>query len=126
MARYLLNLPLQLKQEAEALDKKQGVSPNQFIMWATAEKVDALSQQLDDPAFPLITYCRGASCAPTPVIRGTGVRVQDIVIAHEQWGMTAAESTAEYGLTTEADHLSQQELESYLWAQQPPCGRTRA
>ena len=59
MARYPLNLPQQLKQEAEALAQKQGVSLNQFIVWATAEKVGALSQQLDDPAFPQIAYRRG-------------------------------------------------------------------
>ena len=100
MARYPLNLPQQLKQEAEALAKKQGVSLNQFIMWATAEKVGALSQQLDDSDYPQITYRRGASGAPTPVIRGTGVHVQAIVIAHERWGMSAAEIAAEYGLTT--------------------------
>jgi len=99
MARYPLNLPQQLKREAEALARNQGVSLNQFILWATAEKVGALSQQLDDPAFPQITYRRGASGAPTPVLRGTGVRVQTIVVAHEQWGMTAAEIAEEYGLT---------------------------
>ncbi len=47
MARYPLNLPQQLKQEAEAWAQRQGVSLNQFILWATAEKVGALSQQLD-------------------------------------------------------------------------------
>jgi len=99
MARYPLNLPQQLKREAEALARNQGVSLNQFILWATAEKVGALSQQLDDPAFPQITYRRGASGAPTPVLRGTGLRVQTIVVAHEQWGMTAAEIAEEYGLT---------------------------
>ena len=99
MARYPLNLPQQLKQEAEALARQQGVSLNQFILWATAEKVGALSQQLDDPEFPQITYRRGASGAPTPVLRGTGLRVQAIVVAHEQWGMTAAEIAEEYGLT---------------------------
>jgi len=100
MARYPLNLPRQLKQEAEALARKQGVSLNQFILWATAEKVGALSQQLDDPEYPQITYRRGASGVPRPVIRGTGVRVQAVVIAHEKWGMTAEEIAAEYGLTT--------------------------
>ena len=99
MARYPLNLPQQLKREAEALARNQGVSLNQFILWATAEKVGALSQQLDDPAFPQISYRRGASGAPTPVLRGTGLRVQTIVVAHVQWGMTAAEIAEEYGLT---------------------------
>ncbi len=99
MARYPLNLPLQLKQEAEALAQKQGISLNQFILWATAEKVGALSQQLDDPAHPLVTYRRGAAGIPTPLLRGTGIRVQAIAIAHEQWGMSVAEIATEYDLS---------------------------
>ncbi|MDJ0753852.1 MAG: DUF433 domain-containing protein [Ardenticatenaceae bacterium] len=98
MARYPLNLPQQLKQEAEMWAKRQGVSLNQFILWATAEKVGALNQQLDDPDFPQITYRRGASGIPVPVIRGTGIRVQTIVIAHQEWQMTGAEIALEYGL----------------------------
>lgn len=100
MARYPLNLPQQLKQEAEALAQQQGISLNQFILWATAEKVGALNQQLDDPAFPQVTYRRGAAGIPTPVMRGTGIRVQTIAIAHEQWGMNAADIAAEYELST--------------------------
>ena len=99
MARYPLNLPQQLKQEAEALAQQQGISLNQFILWATAEKVGALNQQLDDPAFPAVTYRRGAEGIPTPTLRGTGIRVQVIAIAHEQWGMSAAEIAAEYELS---------------------------
>lgn len=99
MARYPLNLPQQLKQEAEELAQKQGISLNQFILWATAEKVGALNQQLDDPRFPQITYRRGAAGVPTPVLRGTGLRVQTVAVAREQWGMTAAELAAEYELS---------------------------
>ena len=99
MARYPLNLPLQLKQEAEALAQKQGISLNQFILWATAEKVGALSQQLDDPDYPLVTYRRGAAGIPTPLLRGTGIRVQAIAIAHQQWDMSVAEIAAEYDLS---------------------------
>ncbi len=98
MGRYPLNLPQQLKQEAEIWAKRQGVSLNQFILWATAEKVGALSQQLDDPAFPQITYRRGASGVPTPVLRSTGLRVQAVAIAHEKWGMSPAQIADEYGL----------------------------
>ncbi len=58
MSRYPLNLPTQLKQEAETLAAQQGVSLNQFVLWAVAEKVGALSKKLDDPAFPQITYRR--------------------------------------------------------------------
>ena len=99
MARYPLNLPQQLKQEAEAWAQKQGVSLNQFILWATAEKIGSLNQQLSDPDFPNITYRRGASGIPTPVLRGTGLRVQSVVIAHGAWGLAPAEIADEYGLT---------------------------
>lgn len=99
MARYPLNLPQQLKQEAETWAQRQGVSLNQFILWATAEKVGALKQQLDDPQFPQITYRRGAAGIPTPVIRGTGIRVQSVTIAHEQWQMSAADIAAEYDVS---------------------------
>jgi uncharacterized protein (DUF433 family) len=99
MARYPLNLPPDLKQTAEALAEAQGISLNQFILWALAEKVGALSQRLDDPAFPHITYRRGAAGVPTPVVRGSGVRVQTLVVAARRWGMTPEQLAGEYGLT---------------------------
>lgn len=87
MGRYALNLPAQLKREAEDLAAEQGVSLNQFILWAVAEKVGSLKQHLDDPAYPQITYRRGASGRPEPVLRGSGLRVQTVVVAAEQWGL---------------------------------------
>lgn len=98
MARYALNLPAQLKHEAEAWATTQGISLNQFILWAVAEKVGALKQQLDDPAFPHLTYRRGASGQPTAVVRGTGIRVQALVVAAHTWGFTPAQIAAEYDL----------------------------
>lgn len=99
MARYPLNLPAQLKVEAEQWAASQGVSLNQFILWAVSEKVGALSHQLDDPAFPHVVYRRGASAQPTPVLRRTGIRVQTLVVAHQQWGLSPAQIAADYGLT---------------------------
>jgi uncharacterized protein (DUF433 family) len=99
MSRYALNLPAQLKQEAEQWAVKQGVSLNQFILWAVAEKVGALKQQLDDLDFPQITYRRGASGRPVPVLRGTGLRVQTIVVASQDWGLSNQEIVAEYSLS---------------------------
>jgi uncharacterized protein (DUF433 family) len=99
MARYTLNLPVQLKQDAEAWAAQQGVSLNQFILWAVAEKVGALSHRLDDPAFPQITYRRGASDAPTAVVRGTGIRVQTLVVAAHTWGLTPVQIAAEYDVS---------------------------
>jgi len=102
MNRYSLSLPLNLKKEAEDWAKKQNVSLNKFIMWAVAEKVGSLKQNLDDPDFPHITYRRGAAGIPVPVIRGTGLRVQTIVIAAQQWGMEADQIAEEYDLNLES------------------------
>jgi uncharacterized protein (DUF433 family) len=98
MARYPLNLPERLKQDAEEQAAEQGVSLNQFILWAVAEKIGALGAEISDPRFPSITYRRGASGRPAPVIRGTGIRVQTVVIASQRWDGTPAQTAAEYGL----------------------------
>ena len=99
MARYPLNLPAKLKQEAEQWAAKQGVSLNQFILWSVAEKVGTLKQSLDDPAFPRVTYRRGAAGRPVPVLRGTGIRVQTAVVAAQHWNLTPDQIAAEYGVT---------------------------
>ena len=69
MARYPLNLPTMLKEDAELYAAEQGVSLNQFILWAVSEKIGSLRQRLDDPQFPHVTYKRGVY-GPTPVLRG--------------------------------------------------------
>jgi uncharacterized protein (DUF433 family) len=100
--RYPLNLPVELKQAAARLAKQQGISLNQFFLWSISEKVTELKTSLDDPAFPLVTYRRGASGIPTPTIRGTGVRVETIVVSHQRWGQPIAELAEEYGIPLEA------------------------
>lgn len=97
MTRYALNLPNELKRDAERLAKKQGVSLNQFILWSVAEKVGGLLQGLDDPDFPGITFRRGASGSLAPVLRGTGIRVQTLVIAAAH--RSVPEIAEEYDLT---------------------------
>jgi uncharacterized protein (DUF433 family) len=99
MARYPLNLPAQLKREAEEWAASQGISLNQFIMWAVAEKVGSLKQGLDDPAHPHVTYRRGTAGIPTPILRGTGIRVQTLVVAEQQWEWTPVQIADEYGLS---------------------------
>jgi len=96
MTRYALNLPNELKRDAERLAKKQGVSLNQFILWSVAEKVGGLLQALEDPDFPNITYRRGASGTLSPVLRGTGIRVQTIAIASQN--NSPAEIAEDYDL----------------------------
>lgn len=97
MSRYALNLPSDLKKEAEELAAQQGISLNQFIMWSVSEKVASIRQSLDDPKFPGITYRKGASGWVSPVIRGTGVRVQTIA-KHLSSGMQPDQIAEEYGL----------------------------
>jgi uncharacterized protein (DUF433 family) len=97
MTRYALNLPVNLKREAEQLAARQGISLNQFIMWSVSEKVASLRQELDDPNFPGITYRRGASGWVTPVIRGTGIRVQTIVVETQQ-GLNHEQIASEHEL----------------------------
>ena len=99
MSRYALSLPIQLKKEAEEWAQRQGNSLNQFILWAVAEKLGALRSQVDDPDFPRITYRRGASRRPTPVLSGTGIRVQTIVTAADKWGLSPLEIADQYGLS---------------------------
>jgi len=97
-SRYSLNLPSELKREAERLAKRQGISLNQFILWSVAEKVGSLKSSLDDPEFPNITYRRGGAGVPAPVIKGTGIRVQTLVIAHRDWEETEAHIADQYDL----------------------------
>ncbi len=87
-----------LKREAEELASKQGISLNQLIMWSVSEKVASLRQELDDPNFPGITYRRGASGWVTPVIRGTGIRVQTVAVNSQQ-GMKPEQMAADYDLS---------------------------
>lgn len=98
MARYPLNLPVQLKQEAERWAREQGASLNQFIVWAVAEKIGELKQGLGDPRFPQVAYRIGASRWPTAVVRGTGIRVQTLAVAAQTWGMSVEEISDEYDL----------------------------
>ncbi len=98
MTQYALDLPSQLKSHAEQLATLQGISLNQFILWSVAEKVGALQQMLDGPHFPGIIYRYGTSGIGMPVLRGTGLRVQTVVIDVHQVGMTPAQVAAEYDL----------------------------
>jgi len=98
MARASLNLPVLLKEEAEHLANRQGVSLNQFIVWAVAEKVGSLKQSLDDPRFPRISYRSGEAGRPEPVLRGTRIRVQTIVVATRDWGSSPAQVAEELGV----------------------------
>ena len=64
-----------------------------------AEKVGAFKQQLDDPTFPRITYRHSASGQAVPVLRGTGIRVQTIAVAAQDWKFSPTQIATEYSLS---------------------------
>jgi uncharacterized protein (DUF433 family) len=99
MTSFPVNLPTQLQQEAQRWAANQGISLEQFIIWAIAEKVGTLSQPVDDPQFPGITYRCGASGTRVPILLGTGLRVQSVAIASQQWGLSISQIAAEYNLS---------------------------
>jgi uncharacterized protein (DUF433 family) len=97
--RYSLNLPVDLKQEAEQIAKQQKISLNQLILWSLTEKVTSLKGNLNDPEFPSISYRRDSTNQLIPIIRGKGIRVQTIVIASTQWKETVADICKQYDLS---------------------------
>jgi uncharacterized protein (DUF433 family) len=98
MARYSLSLPEQLKRDAERWAASQGVSLNQFVLWAVAEKVGGLGRELGDPQFPGVTYRRGGAGEPAAVLRGTGIRVRTLAVAARDWGWSPERIADEFGL----------------------------
>lgn len=97
--RYSLNLPVDLKQEAEQIAEQQKISLNQLILWSLTEKVTSLKGNLNDPEFPSISYKRDSTNQLVPIITGKGIRVQTIVIASKQWKETVADICKQYGLS---------------------------
>ncbi len=100
-SRYPLNLPADLKQELMKLAKQQGISLNQFILWTMAEKAATMRASLSDPKFPNIVYRKGALGVVTPVIKGTGIRVQTVVIGHKTWGEPLERIATDYEIPLE-------------------------
>jgi uncharacterized protein (DUF433 family) len=56
-------------------------------------------KQNDDRAFHEITYVRGASGQLIPVLRGTRLRVQTVVVAAQKWGFSPNQIATEYDLS---------------------------
>jgi uncharacterized protein (DUF433 family) len=95
----IMNLPQQLQQDATQFAQQQGISLEQFVLWAVAEKVGALKQQTNLQTFLEIAMRLGASGVLTPVIKGTNIRVQTIAIAYTQWQQSPSKIATEYDLT---------------------------
>lgn len=96
-----LKLPIDLHKQAEKYAQTQGISLQQLVILAIAEKIGVISQQKNDPNFPNIIYQKGVSGQYFPILKNSGIRVQTIVIASEKWGLSIAEIAQEYDLTTQ-------------------------
>lgn len=96
--RYSLNLPVDLKHDAEQVAQRQGVSLNQLILWSLAEKVTTLKSKIDDPNFPDITYKLDSDNQLVPIIKGKGIRVQTLMIAYYNWKESVVEISQQYDL----------------------------
>ena len=94
-----MNLPPLLQQEATQFAQRQGISLDQFVLWAVAEKVGALKQQSERSILSEIVVRVGASGIPYPVLKGTSIRVQTIAIAHYHWQLSPSQIASEYDLT---------------------------
>jgi len=101
MLNNSLKLPETLFKEVAKCAVNQGISVEQFIIWAIAEKIGILSQPNVDSEYAHITYKRGASGRFTPVLNNSAIRVQTIVIAHFNWDLSVLEIAQEYNLTEE-------------------------
>ncbi|MDZ8186225.1 MAG: DUF433 domain-containing protein [Nostoc sp. ChiSLP02] len=93
------NLPPLLREEAQRCAASLGVSLEEFIVSAVAEKIGIFSEHPDSSLFSEVTYRRGASGLTVPILQGTGLRVQTLAIASQKWGLSPQEIAAEYDLS---------------------------
>lgn len=80
----LSQLPDSLYQEIETWATRHSMTVQEFVLQTLHDKLHQLQQFTDDPAFPQITYRQGASGRLQPVIKGTRLRVQTVVIEVQQ------------------------------------------
>lgn len=59
-----------------------------------------MRKTMDDPRFPGITYRGAAAGRPVPVLRGTRVRVQTLVVDTQQRRLSTGKLAEKYNLTT--------------------------
>lgn len=101
MSAYSLNLPTQLREAATKVASMQGISLDQFIIKAIADKLAAGEELVAKLDFPEIAYLRGTSGVKFPVLKGTSIRIQTLAIARHRWNLSEEEIAQEYDLTLE-------------------------
>ena len=93
MTQYSLKLPPKLQQEAEKYATDQGITLDNLIIWAIAEKIGSLKQSLDNNNFQ--------EGEMIPKLRGTNIQVKTLVVAVKNWQLTPQQVADEYGISEE-------------------------
>ena len=101
MTQYSLKLPPKLQQEAEKYATVQGITLDNLIIWAIAEKIGSLKQSLEDNNFPDIVYYCNQEGGMIPKLRGTNIQVKTLVVAVKNWQLTYQKVADEYGISEE-------------------------
>lgn len=101
MTQYFLKLPPKLQQEAEKYAADQGITLENLIIWAIAEKIGILKQKVDNNLFEDIIYCQSIEGQMIPKLRGTNIQVKTLVIALKNWQLTPQQVADEYGISEE-------------------------
>ncbi len=101
MTQYSLKLPPKLQQEAEKYATVQGITLDNLIIWAIAEKIGSLKQSLEDNNFPDIVYYSNQEGGMIPKLRGTNIQVKTLVVAVKNWQLTYQKVADEYGISEE-------------------------
>ncbi|MEQ8469210.1 hypothetical protein [Coleofasciculus sp. G3-WIS-01] len=70
-----MNLPVQLQQDAQKWASRQGISLEQFILQAVAEKVTALNQQNTEITAPVSPAVHSSTSQHPKVYRKEGILV---------------------------------------------------
>jgi uncharacterized protein (DUF433 family) len=101
MSAYSLNLPSELQKAANQVASLQGISLEQFILSAIADKLARSEGGLSKGGFSQIAYIRGASGVMVPVLKGTGIRIQTLAVARHRWHLSEEQIAREYDLSLE-------------------------
>jgi uncharacterized protein (DUF433 family) len=122
---YSHNQFTQRIEEAKAILRDLSLPTAQPNDRSIAEKVNSLKGQRNDPTFAHVTYRNSASGQLIPILHGTNLRVQTIVIAAQQWGLSSNQIAAEYDLNAEQIdealafyHAHRKEIERAIAAEQ--------
>lgn len=101
MSAYSLNLPSELREAATKVASQEGISLEQFILRAIADKLATGEELFANRNYPEIAYVRGTSGVMVPVLKGTGIRIQTLAIAKNGWNLSEQQIAEEYDLTIE-------------------------